>query len=236
MHTLTSPNSYADNAKHIVNKAVVNEGASAKIIRELKGQIETLKRAVAEHVEHDTAASRSSSDESGIAHELAEAQALLSQHAMSFEERLEATRREMGQLLKSANAEKIAAEYRAAKLIKGNTLMKSKVAGLKWRAQAHIHMMEQKLAAQSQKEKEGGAAAEPSPAEKEAKLEEERRRALELQQHLDELNHMTKLDVEAMTECVLMLEPSTNALHCARARAHTHMHTHTHTHTHTHRT
>lgn len=39
----SSPNRYADRAKQIVCKAVVNEDANAKLIRELKEEIQKLK-------------------------------------------------------------------------------------------------------------------------------------------------------------------------------------------------
>ena len=40
---LPVPLRYADRAKQIVNKAVVNEDANAKLIRELKEELEKLK-------------------------------------------------------------------------------------------------------------------------------------------------------------------------------------------------
>jgi hypothetical protein len=39
---------YADRAKKIVNKAVINESVQDKMIRELKGENESLKRALLE--------------------------------------------------------------------------------------------------------------------------------------------------------------------------------------------
>lgn len=43
MDNLTCYNSYADRAKQIVCKAVVNEDANAKLIRELKEEIQKLR-------------------------------------------------------------------------------------------------------------------------------------------------------------------------------------------------
>jgi hypothetical protein len=196
---------YADNAKHIVNKAVVNEGASAKIIRELKEQIEALKSG------QQSAAmggdEEGSSPETSAA-ELAEAQALLERQTMSFEERLAASKAEMELVIKGFENDKKAAEYRAQTLKKGSSLLKGRMAGMRWRANAHITAIERKLEEGVIPRREGSTdsadvvrSGDEDSAELEARVDAERKRAQELQDHLDELLQLSKLDVQAMTEC-----------------------------------
>lgn len=205
---------YADNAKHIVNKAVVNEGASAKLIRELKEQIEALKAAG-----HGGAPAESEEADSQAA-ELAEAQALLEKQTMSFEERLAATKAEMEAVIKEAENDRKAAEYRAQTLKKGASLLKGRMAGLRWRANAHIKSIERKLEEGIMPHREDSTGSSQvfrsgseDPEELKARIEAERKRAQELQDQLDELEQLAKLDVRAMTECELRYFPVCCWLH-----------------------
>jgi len=186
---------YADNAKRIVNKAIINEGASAKIIRELKEQIEALKasQADAEFGEGEDAEAKANAAAEAAA-ELAEAQALLSQQSMSYEERLAATKAEFEKVISELDNERLAAEHRAMTLKKTTTQMRGRMAAMRWRANAHVNAIERKLA---EKPEPRGS---NDPEVLKARIEEEKAKAQELQDHLDELAQLAKLDVRAMTE------------------------------------
>lgn len=76
---------YADNAKQIVNKAVVNESASAKIIRELKEEIERLRAEAKSNT--DAAVPTEQAELTRAA--LVDVERQVAEREMSFEERLQ---------------------------------------------------------------------------------------------------------------------------------------------------
>lgn len=79
---------YADRAKRIVNHAVVNEDPNARIIRELRMEVETLR----EMLKHATAGSPIS-DRVDIHDKLAESENLMKQISQTWEEKLVKTER-----------------------------------------------------------------------------------------------------------------------------------------------
>eukprot|EP00051_Salpingoeca_urceolata_P016605 m.221836 g.221836 ORF g.221836 m.221836 type:complete len:1344 (+) comp18726_c4_seq3:629-4660(+) len=81
---------YADNAKKIVNKAVINENADDKVLRELREEVERLRSGVAEH-----ATSTVQTDE--MRHKLAETEALMEEMSKSWEDKLRQTESELAE-------------------------------------------------------------------------------------------------------------------------------------------
>lgn len=77
---------YADRAKRIVNHAVVNEDPNARIIRELRREVETLR----EMLKHATAGSPLG-DRVDITDKLAESESLIKRISQTWEEKLEKT-------------------------------------------------------------------------------------------------------------------------------------------------
>lgn len=77
---------YADRAKRIVNHAVVNEDPNARIIRELRREVETLR----EMLKHATAGSPMG-DRVDIHDKLAESESLIKKISQTWEEKLEKT-------------------------------------------------------------------------------------------------------------------------------------------------
>ena len=130
---------YADNAKQIKNKAVINEGASAKIIRELKEQIESLKSGEGVAADHDAEADHAMEEQ------LAEAQALLAESTLSLEAKLERTRVEMENRLKEAEDKTHQAVIDAERSRERANHKNLEFMGLKWKATAHINAVERKL-------------------------------------------------------------------------------------------
>ncbi|XP_058836738.1 kinesin-like protein KIF13A isoform X1 [Topomyia yanbarensis] len=78
---------YADRAKRIVNHAVVNEDPNARIIRELRKEVETLR----EMLKHATGASIGDMKRVDIHDKLAESENLMKQISQTWEEKLEKT-------------------------------------------------------------------------------------------------------------------------------------------------
>lgn len=78
---------YADRAKRIVNHAVVNEDPNARIIRELRKEVETLR----EMLKHATGASIGDMKRGDIHDKLAESENLMKQISQTWEEKLEKT-------------------------------------------------------------------------------------------------------------------------------------------------
>ncbi|XP_065092939.1 kinesin-like protein KIF13A isoform X4 [Ochlerotatus camptorhynchus] len=78
---------YADRAKRIVNHAVVNEDPNARIIRELRREVETLR----EMLKHATGASIGDMKRGDIHDKLAESENLMKQISQTWEEKLEKT-------------------------------------------------------------------------------------------------------------------------------------------------
>lgn len=102
---------YADRAKQIVNKAVVNEGPAARMIRELQEELERLRSRLA-------GTDSSLTDDERILYEekLKQNQELLAEMQMSWEERLKRTRAELEQTAKEAESRAAEAERHAVKL------------------------------------------------------------------------------------------------------------------------
>ncbi|XP_053677042.1 kinesin-like protein KIF13A [Anopheles nili] len=78
---------YADRAKRIVNHAVVNEDPNARIIRELRKEVETLR----EMLKHATGSSFGDMKRVDIHDKLAESENLMKQISQTWEEKLEKT-------------------------------------------------------------------------------------------------------------------------------------------------
>ncbi|XP_053690029.1 kinesin-like protein KIF13B [Sabethes cyaneus] len=78
---------YADRAKRIVNHAVVNEDPNARIIRELRKEVETLR----EMLKHATGGSIGDMKRVDIHDKLAESENLMKQISQTWEEKLEKT-------------------------------------------------------------------------------------------------------------------------------------------------
>ncbi|KAE9555582.1 hypothetical protein FO519_001253 [Halicephalobus sp. NKZ332] len=75
---------YADRAKRIVNHAIVNEDPNAKIIRELREEVETLRNQISQTKERET-------EYEELRERLAESERLVEQMNKSWEERLKET-------------------------------------------------------------------------------------------------------------------------------------------------
>lgn len=87
---------YADRAKQIVNKAFVNEDATAIIIRQLREELEALKKAGGGAIGGSGGDSGLSSEEmERLKEEMAENERLLQQANMSWEEKLKQTEVEL---------------------------------------------------------------------------------------------------------------------------------------------
>ncbi|KCV72817.1 hypothetical protein H696_00395 [Fonticula alba] len=88
---------YADSAKHIVNQAVVNEDANARIIRELREEIRQLK--LAQGGLPPSSASEDAAQIASLRERLLENERLMAEMAMTWEERLAASKRKEAGLL-----------------------------------------------------------------------------------------------------------------------------------------
>jgi len=107
---------YAANAKQIVNKARVNEGASAKIIRELQAQVASL----ADNLGKEHA------DKDAVTADLVEATRLLEETKMTSQQKLVATELEMRARLEDAMDKAEEAAREAARLtLSTNSKVKS---------------------------------------------------------------------------------------------------------------
>eukprot|EP00041_Stephanoeca_diplocostata_P017928 m.370775 g.370775 ORF g.370775 m.370775 type:complete len:862 (+) comp20862_c0_seq1:136-2721(+) len=174
---------YADNAKQIVNKAVVNESAAAKIIRELKEEIERLRARAEQNTDAPT-------DEAELTRAtLADAERQVAEREMSFEARLQQTRDELEERVLMAEAKAATAAAESERLVAQQSAMKTKMTAMKWRANAHVRAVERKFSTESDVS-EG----------LQVELEKERVKAEELQKKLDVLEDLSKLDVMSMTE------------------------------------
>ena len=71
---------YADRAKKIVNHAVINEDPNAKIIRELRAEVESLRAQLQHHVGQPDTATR-----------LSENERLMEQYSLTWDEKLQRT-------------------------------------------------------------------------------------------------------------------------------------------------
>ncbi|RCN26345.1 hypothetical protein ANCCAN_27929 [Ancylostoma caninum] len=75
---------YADRAKRIVNHAVVNEDPNARVIRELREEVETLRMQISQTLKEH-------SETAELRERLAESERLVAQMNKSWEERLKET-------------------------------------------------------------------------------------------------------------------------------------------------
>lgn len=180
---------YADNAKQIKNKAVINEGASAKIIRELNEQIAKLIAEGGGGGEGVSAAELEDQKE-----QLAAAQALLQETSLSHEAKLERTRAEMEERVKIAEQKAHAAVIQAERHRDKANTKALEFMGLKWKATAHIHAVERKLSESMASNAGGGGGPAggdggggSSNVELEQKLAMERLKAKQLEEQLEAL-------------------------------------------------
>lgn len=90
---------YADRAKSIVCKAVINEDANARLIRDLKEEIMKLKELLRNGAGIDVSSSTSSAEENNkkTLERLKENQKLIDSLCMSYEEKLKKTERIMAE-------------------------------------------------------------------------------------------------------------------------------------------
>eukprot|EP00054_Salpingoeca_dolichothecata_P027107 m.197133 g.197133 ORF g.197133 m.197133 type:complete len:1089 (-) comp25865_c0_seq2:49-3315(-) len=84
---------YANQAKRIINKAVVNEDATATMVRKLTEEIELLRAQLAAARETQGKGKRSSLDETTVAEKLKETEKLKESLTASWEEKLERTKK-----------------------------------------------------------------------------------------------------------------------------------------------
>eukprot|EP00051_Salpingoeca_urceolata_P013775 m.174303 g.174303 ORF g.174303 m.174303 type:complete len:813 (-) comp17894_c0_seq1:256-2694(-) len=85
---------YADRAKHIVNKPVVNEDETAAIVRELREEIARLKARLAAGV-NEHGEDVSAEEAARLQEELEESERLMLEKSLSWEDRLKQTRQEL---------------------------------------------------------------------------------------------------------------------------------------------
>ena len=121
---------YADNAKQIINKAVVNEGASAKVIRELQQQIEALKGAMSAENEA----------------KLHEAQRLLEERTQTYEEKLHRTKIELLERLKFAEGRAAAAFLQASQVEQKSAKKTQSLSRMRWHNSFKMITIQSKLA------------------------------------------------------------------------------------------
>ena len=173
---------YADRAKNIVNKAFVNEDATAAIVEQLRKELEELK------LQASNNASTLSQDEiDAIKTEMAESQRLLTEANLSWEEKLQATEQE---LIERAEKAEAAAEQKGFE----NEELKMQMAEL----QAEKERLEAEratLAGTSEREKEIAA-------QNHADLEAERKTASRLAEDQIAEERRKRAELEAMLEAL----------------------------------
>merc|ERR1711990_651653 len=83
---------YADRAKKIVNHAVINEDPNAKIIRELKAEVESLKVMLQQAALPDKCKTWPTTDQLMNLEKLEEGEKLVEQYSLPWDEKLQMTR------------------------------------------------------------------------------------------------------------------------------------------------
>ena len=173
---------YADRAKNIVNKAFVNEDATAAIVEQLRKELEALK------LQASNNASALSQDEiDAIKNEMAESQRLLTEANLSWEEKLQATEQELVERAEKAEA---AAEQKGFE----NAELKLQMAEL----QAEKERLEAEratMAGTSEREKEIAA-------QNHAEFEAERKTASRLAEDQIAEERRKREELEAMLEAL----------------------------------
>ena len=132
LHPITSHTflRYADRAKQIVNKAFVNEDATARIIRELRAELEALKKQQVENTRRATGGGADSADNGASATEVAAIKAAMDENMrlldginVSWEERLRQTEAELRERAEQAESRADLAEAKAEATEKENFLL-----------------------------------------------------------------------------------------------------------------
>lgn len=176
---------YADQAKQIVNNAVVNENENAAIVSALREELDELKKAAA------SSNGLSKEEASNLRAEIEERERLLCEANLTWEEKLSATQREL-----TARAE--AAEREAVRQTEENAALRAQIHATKRAHELEVARMKEEQAAERARIEEKQAAERAAFDARMAELEREvATRSVKTAEHQHEANaaaRRTELD------------------------------------------